>query len=77
MMKTELIDGQEYLFCIDGKWRIGICEEPDRSHSDEDGGNAYSFVTFGNIYYYDEECSAIIPLSVATSAPVLLMCCEK
>ena len=70
-MEEELTDGGQYLFCIDGKWRIGLAEEPDRTLPVEDGGNAWSFVVNGNIHYYDEECSNIIPLSLAIRASEL------
>jgi len=58
MMDVELKEGNEYLFCIDGKWRLGKC-----SDSDEEG--IFCFVTDHNIYYYDVECSAIVPLTRA------------
>ena len=61
-VNDDLKDGEQYLFCIDGCWRIGMAEEPDRTLPEEDGGNAWSFVVNGNIYYYDEECEYIIQL---------------
>ena len=64
MGEIELIGGKWYLFCIDGKWRIGECKAPLKSDIDQ----VYDFTTDHNITYYDEECSAIIPLSSAIRA---------